>query len=190
MAVEAPRASLMTTQATTRADRRHAKRLARTFASCGPGLETIRPTTVKHPRSVAVGAAVVIREHAWINCEASDSPTLTIGDRCYIGRFAHINAARSVVIEDEVLIADRVHISDYQHAFDDPARSVLGQGITEPRPVRIGWGSWIGAGAVIMPGINIGRGAIVGANAVVTADVGDHEIVAGVPARVIGRRPT
>jgi len=145
---------------------------------------------VKNPRSVAVGSAVVIREHAWLNCEPAAEPTLTIGDGTYIGRFAHINAARSVVIEDEVLIADRVHISDYQHAFDDPTRSVVGQGLTEPRPVRIGWGSWIGAGAVIMPGITLGRGAIVGANAVVTADVGDHEIVAGVPARVIGRRPT
>lgn len=178
----------MTTQDTSRADRRHAKRLARAVASCGPGLEVVRPTTVKNPGSVAIGAAVVIREHAWINCEPGVRPTLTIGDRCYIGRFAHINAAHSVVIEDEVLIADRVHISDYQHAFDDPTRSVVAQGLTEPQPVRIGWGSWIGAGAVVMPGITIGRGAIVGANAVVTADVGDFEIVAGVPARVIGRR--
>lgn len=180
----------MTTQATTRADRRHARRLARSFAACGPGLEVVAPTTVKNPKSVVVGDAVVIREHAWINCEAAPTPTLHIGDRCYLGRFAHVNAARSVIIEDEVLIADRVHISDYQHAFADPTRSVVAQGLTEPSPVRIGWGSWIGAGAVIMPGITVGRGAIVGANAVVTADVGDFEIVAGVPARVIGRRPT
>lgn len=180
----------MTSQATSRADRRLARRISRRVARCGPGLEVIRPATVKNPGSISLGRAVVIREHAWINCEPSTAPTLTIGDGCYIGRFAHINAAASVVIEDEVLIADRVHISDYQHAFGDPGRSVVGQGLTEPRPTRIGWGSWIGVGAVVMPGVTIGRGAIVGANAVVTADVGDFEIVAGVPARPIGHRPT
>jgi acetyltransferase-like isoleucine patch superfamily enzyme len=131
---------------------------------------------------------VVIREHAWLNCERQKSITLSIGDRSYVGRFAHINASRSVVIEDEVLIADRVHISDYQHAHEDPTRSVIAQGLTEPEPVRIRSGSWIGIGAVIMPGITIGRGAVVGANAVVTKDVADYEIVAGVPATVIGSR--
>ena len=54
--------------------------------------------------------------------------------------------------------------------------------------MRIGWGSWIGAGAVVMPGVSVGRGAIVGANAVVTRDVDDFDIVGGIPAVVIGNR--
>ncbi len=56
------------------------------------------------------------------------------------------------------------------------------------RRVRIGHDVWIGHGAVIMPGVTIGNGAVVGANAVVTGDVGDYEIVAGAPARLIRHR--
>jgi acetyltransferase-like isoleucine patch superfamily enzyme len=168
--------------------RRFSRRIARRLGGCGSGVEIGRPATIKNPASVVLGDAVVVREHAWLNCESAAGPTLTIGHGSYIGRFAHINAARSVVLEDEVLVADRVHISDYQHSFADPTRSVVTQGSTEPRPVRIGAGSWIGVGAVIMPGVSVGRGAIVGANAVVTHDVGEFEIVGGVPAVVIGNR--
>jgi len=148
------------------------------------------PATLKNPRSIELGDMVVIREHAWLNCSRAGAPTLTIGNGSYIGRFSHINADRSVVIEDEVLIADRVHISDHSHAFADRSLAVVAQGLTEPDPVRIRWGSWIGAGAVVMPGVTIGRGAIVGANAVVTRDVDDFQIVGGVPAVNIGSRGT
>jgi acetyltransferase-like isoleucine patch superfamily enzyme len=132
---------------------------------------------------------VVIREHAWLNCERRSSPSLLIGSGTYIGRFVHINASQSVVIEDDVLIADRVYIADYQHAFSDPSRNIIDQGFTSPEPVMIRSGSWLGVGSVILPGVSIGRGAIVAANAVVTNHVADFDIVGGVPASVIGTRP-
>ena len=47
---------------------------------------------------------------------------------------------------------------------------------------------WIGHAAIIMPGVKIGNGAIIGSGAVVTKDVGDYEIAAGVPARIIKKR--
>lgn len=169
-------------------DRAHTRLVTRKLSSCGQGVQILRPATIKNPGSIVLGDAVVIREHAWLNCERRKAPTLSIGTGTYIGRFAHINASVSVVIEEEVLIADRVHISDYQHAFSDLSRAVVAQGHTDPEPVRICWGSWLGTGAVIMPGVTIGRGAIVGANAVVTRDVADFEIVGGVPATVIGSR--
>ena len=53
------------------------------------------------------------------------------------------------------------------------------------QPIRVEEDAWIGAGAVILPGVTIGRCAIVGAGAVVTRDVPANTIVAGVPARVI-----
>lgn len=55
-------------------------------------------------------------------------------------------------------------------------------------PVRIGENVWIGANALILPGITIGRNAIIGAGSVVTKDVDDGEIVVGNPARFIKRR--
>ncbi len=54
--------------------------------------------------------------------------------------------------------------------------------------ITIGHDTWIGHGAVIMPGIKIGNGAIIGSNAVVTKDVADFAIAVGVPARTIKQR--
>lgn len=55
-------------------------------------------------------------------------------------------------------------------------------------PVKIGHDVWIGHGAIILPGRTIGTGAVIAAGAVVTRDVGDYEIAAGVPARIVKRR--
>jgi acetyltransferase-like isoleucine patch superfamily enzyme len=52
-------------------------------------------------------------------------------------------------------------------------------------PVVIQNDSWIGAGAIILPGVLIGTGSIVGAGSVVTKDVEPFSIVAGVPAQII-----
>ena len=54
--------------------------------------------------------------------------------------------------------------------------------------ITIGHDTWIGHGAVIMPGVRIGHGAIIGSNAVVTRDVPDYAVAVGVPARTIRQR--
>ena len=53
-------------------------------------------------------------------------------------------------------------------------------------PTLVCRGASIGSNATIMAGVTIGCSALVGAGAVVTRDVPDHEIVAGVPARIVG----
>ena len=62
-------------------------------------------------------------------------------------------------------------------------------GITEDAPVVIEDDVWIGAGAIVLPGVTVGRGSIVAAGAVVTRSIEPHTIVAGVPARQIGQIP-
>ena len=57
-----------------------------------------------------------------------------------------------------------------------------------PNGIEIGDDVWIGAGAVITPGVMVGRGAVIGANSVVTHHVPEYEVWAGVPARKIGER--
>jgi acetyltransferase-like isoleucine patch superfamily enzyme len=54
-------------------------------------------------------------------------------------------------------------------------------------PVTIGDGAWIGANAVLLPGVTVGRESVVAAGAVVTADVEPVTLVGGVPARLIRR---
>ena len=137
------------------------------------------------PNLIKVGSFVKISDMVWLNASdqlGSDLPTLVIGDGTYIGRFVHINAWKSVSIGSDVLISDRVHISDASHIYIDQSLPISRQGAEFSGAVCIGDGSWVGAGAVILPGVTIGKNAIVGANAVVTKNVLDGQIVAGVPA--------
>lgn len=112
-------------------------------------------------------------------------PTLVVGDRCVIGRNVTITAHQEIVIGDDVWTGNEVFISDQNHGWDDSDRPI-GEQARDPQPVQIGDGTWIGAGAKILPGVSIGRRVVVAAGAVVTVSVPDEAIVAGVPARVVG----
>jgi acetyltransferase-like isoleucine patch superfamily enzyme len=109
---------------------------------------------------------------------------LTIGDRCVIGRGSHIIAHQSVTIDDDVWTGPYVYITDQNHGYEDPD-TPIGRQFPVNRPVTIGAGSWLGAGAIILPGARIGRNVVVAAGSVVRGHVPDHCVVAGVPAKVV-----
>lgn len=149
-----------------------------------------RSAKLLSPQLVSIGDDVHICEHAWINAKddrGDGEPTLIIKDHTYIGRFVHINAWQSVTLEEHVLIADRVFISDCGHQFADAHLPIMQQPDLFLGPVCLKRGCWIGTGAVILPGVTIGRNSVVAANAVVTEDVPDRTVVGGVPARVLKR---
>ena len=109
---------------------------------------------------------------------------LTIGDRCVIGRGSHIVAHQSVEIGDDVWTGPYVYITDQNHGYEDPD-TPIGRQFPVNRPVSIGSGSWLGAGAIVLPGASIGRNVVVAAGSVVRSTVPDHCMVAGVPARIV-----
>ena len=78
-------------------------------------------------------------------------------------------------------------LTDQNHGYTDPD-TPIGLQFPVNRPVRIGAGSWLGAGAIILPGASIGRNVVVAGGSVVRGTVPDHCVVAGVPARVIRER--
>ena len=103
-----------------------------------------------------------------------------IGARCHVG-LAHF--------ERDVLVAPAVHVPSGRltHGIADPDAPIRDQeGFREL--VRIGAGSWIGSGAVVMA--NVGCRTIIGAGAVVTRPLPDDVVAGGVPARVLSVRPT
>jgi acetyltransferase-like isoleucine patch superfamily enzyme len=110
----------------------------------------------------AVGRDVYIADDLLIVEELSDRGNLTIGDR--------------------VSIAPRVTIVTSSHPNRSRIRSFAP---VAKGPVIIGDDAWIGAHAVILPGVTIGRGAVVATAAVVVTDVPPLAIVAGQPARQI-----
>jgi carbonic anhydrase/acetyltransferase-like protein (isoleucine patch superfamily) len=109
---------------------------------------------------------------------------LKIGDRCVIGRGSHIVAHQSVEIGDDVWTGPHVYITDQNHGYADPDIPI-GNQFPVNRPVSIGQGSWLGAGAIILPGASIGRNVVVAAGSVVRGVVPDRCVVAGVPARIV-----
>ena len=85
-----------------------------------------------------------------------------------------------ITLEDGVFIGSGVLLVTENHP-EQPAvrRNVYA------KPIVVGHGVWIGAGAVILPGVTIGEHAVVGAGAIVTKDVPAGVIVAGNPARIV-----
>lgn len=160
------------------------------FGFLGAHARLGRGARLVEPRLIYVGYGVSIGEHAWLNAKddrLDGMPTLRIGDGTYIGRFVQINAWQDVTIENNVLIADRVLISDADHNFEDVETPIRLQGERFKGAVRLGEGCWVGIGAVILPGVTVGRHAVVAANSVVTKSVPDFSVVAGVPAKIIKR---
>ena len=150
------------------------------------------PARLVSPGLIIVEDNVRICEHAWLNAKddrGDGKPTLCIGQGTYIGRFAHINAWRDVQIGRNVLMADRVFISDADHNFTDLEIPIIKQGDRFKGSVCLGDGCWLGIGAVILPGVTIGRNAVVAANSVVTKSVPDHAVVGGIPARLLNLTP-
>ncbi len=160
----------------------------RRFGKWGEESRLRPPASLFRPQLIHVGDNVLICEHAWLTAKdrrGDGRGTLMIGDGTYIGRFAQINAWQDVVIEPNVLIADRVLISDADHNYADVNMPIIQQGDEFKGRVLLCSGCWIGIGAVILPGVRIGKNAVVAANAVVVHDVPDYAVVGGVPAKVI-----
>jgi serine O-acetyltransferase len=100
-----------------------------------------------------------------------------------IGPGLHLVHSSGVVIGTYAVIGKNCRV--HQGVTIGPPRGATGGGSDL---ATIGDDVSFGAGAVVMAGVSIGDGAVIGANAVVTKDVGPYEIVAGVPAKVVGHR--
>lgn len=137
--------------------------------------------------SISVGSGVYVGAGSWLQVLGGEQSSVAIrlGDRVSIAGSVTVSARNEVVIEDAVIIARGVYISDHRHSWVDTSVPIKDQGICDIRPVRIGRGAWLGQNAVVMPGVTVGEGAVVGANSVVTKDVPPFSVVVGAPARVI-----
>lgn len=131
---------------------------------------------------------VLIRPYTWIGAikTTEQKPNLIIKSNAVIGHFNHIIATNRRTIEESVLTADKVYISDNLHTFQATDIPILKQPIKQLKEVVIGAGAWIGENVCII-GVSIGKNSVIGANSVVTKDIPDYSVVVGSPAYIIKR---
>lgn len=134
------------------------------LGSCGASPEVNPPLRCDYGYNIHVGDSFF----ANYNLTVLDVAPVRIGDRC--------------------LIAPNVGIYTAGHPLDVDERAA---GWEYGKPVTIGDDVWIGAGAIVLPGVTIGSGAVIGAGSVVTRDVPPGAVAVGNPCRVVkaaGRR--
>ena len=103
-----------------------------------------------------------------------------IGKRVFINHGCSFLDLGGITIEDDVLIGPQVRLVTENHPLDPSTLKGL---IT--RPIFIKRNAWIGAGAIILPGVTVCKNAVVAAGAVVSKDVPDKTVVVGVPAKFL-----
>ncbi len=130
-------------------------------------------------RKCQIGARTVVESYSLINNAVGD---LIIGSHSRIG--VGNTVIGPVWIGDYVQIGQHVLISGLNHRYENTDITIAEQGI-EVTPVKINNNVWIGANAVILPGITIGEHCVVGAGSVVTKDVPPFSVVVGNPAKVV-----
>jgi maltose O-acetyltransferase len=125
----------------------------------------------------AIGAGTIVRTPFY--CDYGDG--IRIGDRCFLNFNCTLLDGAPITIGDEVLLASGVQLITATHPVDPvPRRAAIEQAL----PIALADGVWLGAGAIVCPGVTIGENTVVGAGAVVTRDLPAGVVAYGNPARV------
>lgn len=111
-----------------------------------------------------------------------ESFRLVLGDDVFINAGCCFDLSAPIILGNKVQLAYQVMLVTGGHDYG-PHESRAGA--HRPQPITIGDGVWIGASAMILPGVTIGAGAVVAAGAVVSRDVLPDTVVAGIPAKLI-----
>ena len=156
----------------------------------GPGSMMAFPTGAYGETWIEVGDQCMIAEFVTLCAgmapghDLGPDPVLRVGHGCVIGRGSHIVAHHSIEIGDDVFTG-RTSTSPIRTTVTPTWRCPIGRQWPVNSSVRIGSGTWLGTGAMILPGSVVGRNVVVAAGAVVRGKVPDHAVVGGVPAKVI-----
>ena len=166
-------------------------RRGRRFGAFGEGSIICFPaTSLMNERFIEIGENTMIGPHVALSAgmapgqECLSQPVVRIGDRCLIGRGSGIVGHFSIDIGDDVWTGHHVYITDQNHGYDNVDIPISQQSMPE-QPVRIGSGSWLGHGTVVLPGADIGEHVVIGANSVVTGSIPSFSVAVGAPARVV-----
>ncbi len=155
------------------------------FVFLGPNVIFESGVLIFHPERIRIEGNLYVGHQTIL--KGYHDQDMDIRSGVWIGQQCFLHSAGGLIIEQEVGIGPRTVVLTSQHR--DPGREKpLMAGPLEFAPVRIGEGSDIGAGSVILPGVTIGRGALIGAGSVVTKDIPDFAVAVGNPAKILRYR--
>ncbi|MDP1665891.1 MAG: acyltransferase [Methylobacter sp.] len=126
---------------------------------------------------------------AWIQPRVTiiHAERIVSGTHLGINSGTYINGVGGIQFGNHVLIGNNVTISSGEHPINGAQPPIFSR-LVRPKKIVINDDVWIGAGAVIMPGITLAKGTVIGANAIVTKDTEEYSVYVGVPARKIKDR--
>jgi acetyltransferase-like isoleucine patch superfamily enzyme len=134
----------------------------------GDGVSMAPNVSFRNAERISIGAGSHIGEHS-VLWAGNNTGRIIIGEKCLFAPNVTVTASNYGIVQGDVAIMDQPK---------------------DERDIVIGDGAWLGANVVVLAGVTIGEGAVVAAGAVVTKDLPALCIAGGVPAKVIGVRPT
>ena len=134
---------------------------------------------------LTIGEGTLLEPGCWLTL--APEARIEIGAGCFLNRNVMIAAHESVTIGDHTMFANGCFVGDAEHRYDDPEMPITWQGFTSKGPVRIGANCWFGVHCAVTSGVSVGDRCVIGANSVVNRDVEGGTIVAGAPAKPIGK---
>ena len=142
--------------------------LEQLLGAAGEGVWIESPFFCDYGAHVFIGAGTFVN----VNCTLLDSAEIRIGEACLIGPGVQL-----LTVQHPLRAVDRV-------APDWTPGSARAPYRTRAAPIRIGDRAWLGAGAIVLPGVTVGAGSVIGAGSVVTGDVPGGVLAFGQPCRV------
>ncbi|HET9727815.1 MAG TPA: acyltransferase, partial [Acidimicrobiia bacterium] len=146
-------------------------RRGRAFARFGAGsLIAFPPTVIFGEGRIEIGVGTTIGPLASLSAGMPSQaglrgePIITIGDRTVLGKGIGIVGHERIEIGNDIWTGHYVYISDQNHGYED-LDLPIGVQMWKNEPVSIGDGSWLGHGAIVLPGSRIGRHVVVAAGA-------------------------
>ncbi len=143
---------------------KYAQKIVSQVSTCGQGLNVFGDVDLSFPKNISIGNNCKINSNVFMNGRSG----IIIGDNVTLSYGAKL-ISTGYDVEHWMKTGERVHIND--------------------KPIHIGNNCWVGADAIILPGVKItGEFVVIGAGAVVTKDVTESRVlVAGNPAKIVKR---